>query len=72
MSQHENDNYRRFTSSSKKRLKIRKILSKTQILNKINFPGSEIKFKRALSFTNIRYVNKNIFKKSSDGIISKE
>ena len=51
---------------TKKRLKIKKVYSKAQIVNKIEYPGSEIIFKKALSVTNYKYNNKVYLKKTND------
>ena len=66
MSFNENEYFKRNTSSMKKRLKIKKVYSKAQIVNKIEYPGSEIIFKKALSVTNYKYNNKVYLKKTND------
>ena len=66
MSFNENEYFKRNTSSMKKRLKIKKVYSKAQIVNKIEYPGSEIIFKKAFSVTNYKYNNKVYLKKTND------
>jgi hypothetical protein len=63
MSQNESDPFRRFASSNKKRLKLNKVYSKKQILSKLEFPGSELKIKKASSFSETFYENKFKMKK---------
>jgi hypothetical protein len=63
MNLNESDPFRRFASSNKKRLKLNKVYSKKQILSKLEFPGSELKLKKASSYTETFYDNKFNIKK---------
>ena len=66
MNYKENDPFQHYFSSYKKRLKLKKIYTKTQILSKLEFPGSELKFRRASSFKELFYKNKIKLKKEEE------